>query len=158
MLAKRIPTIMPPMTLHEALETTKIHSAAGKIGNEGGLITHRPFRSPHHLASEVAIVGGGSSPVPGEISLSHNGILFLDELPEFSRSVIEVLRQPLEDGVITVSRVNGTYEYPANVMLIASMNPCPCGNYGNKEKECKCTPQQIHKYLAISLFFCFVFA
>ncbi len=148
MLAKRIPTIMPPMTLHEALETTKIHSVAGKIGNEGGLITHRPFRSPHHNASEVAIVGGGSSPVPGEISLSHNGILFLDELPEFSRSVIEVLRQPLEDKRITIARARYSVEYPSNFMLVASMNPCPCGYLGHPSRECTCTPTQITRYMS----------
>lgn len=147
MLAKRIPTILPPMTLHEALETTKIHSVAGKLGKHKGLISMRPFRSPHHTISDVALVGGGVNPQPGEISLAHNGVLFLDELPEFKRSVLEVLRQPLEDRVVTISRAKFTVEYPASFMLIASMNPCPCGNYNHPEKECVCPPGAVQRYL-----------
>lgn len=147
MLAKRIPTIIPPLTLHEALETTKIHSVAGKIDGETALMTRRPFRSPHHTISDVALVGGGGFPQPGEISLAHNGVLFLDELPEFQRSVLEVMRQPLEDRVITISRAKFTVEYPASFMLIASMNPCPCGYYNHPEKECVCAPGSIQRYL-----------
>ena len=147
MLAKRIPTIIPPLTLHEALETTKIHSVAGKIDGETSLMTGRPFRNPHHTISDVALVGGGSFPQPGEISLAHNGVLFLDELPEFQRSVLEVMRQPLEDRVITISRAKFTVEYPANFMLISSMNPCPCGYYNHPEKECVCAPGNIQRYL-----------
>ncbi|MCK5029679.1 MAG: YifB family Mg chelatase-like AAA ATPase [Bacteroidales bacterium] len=147
MLAKRIPTIIPPLTLHEALETTKIHSVAGKIDGETSLMTGRPFRNPHHTISDVALVGGGSFPQPGEISLAHNGVLFLDELPEFQRSVLEVMRQPLEDRVITISRAKFTVEYPANFMLISSMNPCPCGFYNHPEKECVCAPGNIQRYL-----------
>lgn len=147
MLARRMPSITPPMTLKEALETTKIHSVAGKMGTTGGLVSHRPFRSPHHLISDVALVGGGSFPQPGEISLSHNGILFLDELPEFSRGVLEVMRQPLEDRIITISRSRYTVVYPANFMLIASMNPCPCGYYTHPERKCVCTPAQVHNYI-----------
>lgn len=147
MLAKRIPTIIPPLTLHEALETTKIHSVAGKIDGETSLMTRRPFRSPHHTISDVALVGGGGFPQPGEISLAHNGVLFLDELPEFQRSVLEVMRQPLEDRVITISRAKFTVEYPASFMLIASMNPCPCGYYNHPEKECVCAPGSIQRYL-----------
>lgn len=147
MLAKRIPTILPPMTLHEALETTKIHSVAGKLGKHKGLITMRPFRSPHHTISDVALVGGGGIPQPGEISLAHHGVLFLDELPEFKRSVLEVLRQPLEDRVVTISRAKFSIEYPASFMLIASMNPCPCGNYNHPEKECVCPPGAVQRYL-----------
>ena len=127
MLAKRLPSILPPFTLQESLETTKIHSVAGKIGLDTSLMTQRPFRSPHHTISNVAMVGGGAFPQPGEISLAHNGILFLDELPEFNRSVLEVMRQPLEDRTITVSRARLSVDYPANFMLVASMNPCPCG-------------------------------
>mgnify|MGYP002419802046 FL=1 len=138
MLARRLPTILPPMTIEEALETTKIHSVAGKIQNNHSLITSRPFRSPHHTISDVALVGGGSWPQPGEISLAHHGILFLDELPEFRRAVLEVLRQPLEDRKITISRSKFSVEYPANIMLIASMNPCPCGYYNHPTKECNC--------------------
>ncbi|MEA1899126.1 MAG: YifB family Mg chelatase-like AAA ATPase, partial [Bacteroidota bacterium] len=140
MLAKRLPTIIPPLSLEEALETTKIHSVAGKIEQEISLITQRPFRSPHHTISDVALVGGGSWPQPGEISLAHNGVLFLDELPEFKRMVLEVLRQPIEDRVITISRAKFTVEYPASFMLVASMNPCPCGFYNHPEKECVCSP------------------
>ena len=147
MLAKRIPTIIPPLTLHEALETTKIHSVAGKIDGETSLMTKRPFRSPHHTISDVALVGGGGFPQPGEISLAHNGVLFLDELPEFQRSVLEVMRQPLEDRVITISRAKFTVEYPASFMLISSMNPCPCGFYNHPEKDCVCAPGNIQRYL-----------
>ncbi|HXK82567.1 MAG TPA: YifB family Mg chelatase-like AAA ATPase [Bacteroidales bacterium] len=147
MLAKRMPGIMPPLTLDEALETTKIHSVAGTIGVKQTLVTHRPFRSPHHTISDVALVGGGTYPQPGEISLAHNGVLFLDELPEFKRSVLEVMRQPLEDRVVTISRAKFTVEYPASLMLIASMNPCPCGYYNHPEKECVCSPGIVQKYL-----------
>lgn len=147
MLAKRLPTILPPLNLHEALETTKIHSVAGKMGSDASLITLRPFRSPHHTISDVALVGGGQFPQPGEISLAHNGVLFLDELPEFQRSVLEVLRQPLEDRTITISRAKFTVEYPASFMLVASMNPCPCGYYNHPEKECVCAPGVVQKYL-----------
>ena len=147
MLARRMPTIMPPLSVEEALETTKIHSVAGKLGAETGLLTRRPFRAPHHLTSQVALVGGGSSPQHGEVSLAHNGILFLDELPEFGRSILEVLRQPLEDKKITVSRAKYSVEYPANFILIASMNPCPCGYYNHPGKECSCTPGMVKKYM-----------
>ncbi|MCW3084278.1 MAG: Mg chelatase-related protein [Bacteroidetes bacterium] len=147
MLAKRLPTILPPMNLHEALETTKIHSVAGKMGKNTGLVAARPFRSPHHTISDVALVGGGGVPQPGEISLSHNGVLFLDELPEFKRSVLEVMRQPLEDRVVTISRAKFSIEYPASFMLVASMNPCPCGFYNHPEKECVCPPGMVQKYL-----------
>jgi magnesium chelatase family protein len=147
MLAKRIPSILPPLTLTESLETTKIHSVAGKINHNGSLIAIRPFRSPHHTISSVAMVGGGSYPQPGEISLAHNGVLFLDEIAEFNKNVLEVLRQPLEDRKITIARAKFTVEYPAGVMLIASMNPCPCGHYNNPNKECVCHPQQVQKYL-----------
>ena len=147
MLAKRMPSIMPPMTLKEALETTKIHSVAGKTGSETGLMTKRPFRSPHHLASPVSIVGGGNNPQPGEISLAHNGILFLDELPEFPRNVLEVMRQPLEDKNITIARAKYTIEYPCNFMLIASMNPCPCGYFNHPTKKCVCGQGAISRYM-----------
>lgn len=147
MLAKRLPTIIPPLTLREALETTKIHSVAGKIDRDTSLMTRRPFRSPHHTISDVALVGGGQFPQPGEISLAHNGVLFLDELPEFKRTVLEVMRQPLEDRVITISRAKSTVEYPASFMLVSSMNPCPCGYYNHPEKECVCTPGVVQKYL-----------
>ncbi|MBW7937121.1 MAG: YifB family Mg chelatase-like AAA ATPase, partial [Flavobacteriales bacterium] len=147
MLAKRLPTIFPPLTLHEALETTKIHSVAGRLGKHKGLITMRPFRSPHHTISDVALVGGGVNPQPGEISLAHNGVLFLDELPEFKRSVLEVLRQPLEDRIVSISRARFSIEYPASFMLIASMNPCPCGNYNHPDKECVCAPGTVQRYL-----------
>ncbi len=147
MLARRMPSIMPPLSLDEALETTKIHSVAGKLGAESGLLARRPFRSPHHLASRVALVGGGSNPQPGEISLAHNGVLFLDELAEFGRSLLEVLRQPLEDKTITVSRAKYNVEYPANFILVASMNPCPCGYYNHPTKECTCTPRDVVKYM-----------
>lgn len=148
MLAKRLPTILPPLTLHEALETTKIHSVAGKIGKNGSLLTIRPFRSPHHTISDVALVGGGGNPQPGEISLSHNGVLFLDELPEFKRSVLEVMRQPMEERRVTISRARISIDYPANFMLVASMNPCPCGYYNHPEKECVCGPGIVPRYLS----------
>lgn len=148
MLARCIPTIMPDMTFDEALEVTKIHSVAGVLGGEG-IVSARPFRSPHHTATTVDMCGGGSRSVrPGEISLAHNGVLFLDEMPEYHRSTLEALRQPLEDGFITVTRAGGTIAYPANFMLCASMNPCPCGNYGSRDKVCTCTPAAIHKYRA----------
>ena len=147
MLAKRLPTIIPPLALSEALETTKIHSVAGKIGKDTSLMTIRPFRSPHHTISDVALVGGGTVPQPGEISLAHNGVLFLDELPEFKRTVLEVLRQPLEDRMISVSRAKFSVVYPASFMLVASMNPCPCGYYNHPEKECACTSGLVQKYL-----------
>ena len=148
MLSKRLPGILPPLTLEEALETTKIHSVAGKTGKDAALITRRPFRSPHHTISDVALVGGGSFPQPGEISLAHNGVLFLDELPEFKRTVLEVMRQPLEDRVITISRARFAVEYPASFMLVASMNPCPCGFYNHPEKKCVCVPGFVQKYLS----------
>jgi magnesium chelatase family protein len=148
MLAKRIPSILPPLTLSESLETTKIHSVAGKINHNGSLIAVRPFRSPHHTISSVAMVGGGSYPQPGEISLAHNGVLFLDEIAEFNKNVLEVLRQPLEDRKITISRAKFTVEYPAGFMLIASMNPCPCGHFNNPNKEGVCSSQQVQKYLS----------
>jgi len=147
MLAKRLPSILPPLNLHEALETTKIHSVAGRMSKNTSLISVRPFRSPHHTISDVALVGGGSFPQPGEISLAHNGVLFLDELPEFKRTVLEVLRQPLEDRVVTISRAKFSIEYPASFMLIASMNPCPCGYYNHPEKNCVCAPGVVQKYL-----------
>ena len=148
MLAKRLPSIMPPLELKEALETTKIHSVAGKISGNVALLTQRPFRSPHHTISNVAMTGGGSFPQPGEISLAHNGVLFLDELPEFKRSVLEVLRQPLEDRQIFISRSRYALDYPASFMLIASMNPCPCGYYNHPEKTCVCSPAMVQKYLS----------
>ncbi|MDR1561456.1 MAG: YifB family Mg chelatase-like AAA ATPase [Dysgonamonadaceae bacterium] len=147
MMAKRIPSILPPLNLVESLETTQIHSVAGKINHNGTLIAIRPFRSPHHSISHVAMVGGGSYPQPGEISLAHNGVLFLDEIAEFNRNVLEVLRQPLEDRKITIARAKQTIEFPAGFMLVASMNPCPCGNYNNPQKACVCSPQQVYKYL-----------
>ncbi|MDQ3015553.1 MAG: YifB family Mg chelatase-like AAA ATPase, partial [Bacteroidota bacterium] len=147
MLAKRLPTILPPLGLNEALETTKIHSVAGKLGHGSSLVTGRPFRAPHHTISDVALVGGGSNPSPGEISLAHNGVLFLDELPEFKRSVLEVLRQPMEDHKVSISRAKIAVDFPANFMLIASMNPCPCGYYNHPEKECVCGPGIVKKYL-----------
>ncbi len=148
MLAQRLPGIIPPMTIEEALETTKIHSVAGKLGSHGGLVLHRPFRSPHHTISDVALVGGGSYPQPGEISLAHNGVLFLDELPEFKRSVLEVMRQPLEDRVINISRTRFTIQYPASFMLVASMNPCQCGYYNHPDKQCVCSNGAVQKYLS----------
>ena len=146
MLAKRLPSILPPLSMQEALETTKIHSVAGKLGG-GGLLSSRPFRAPHHTISDVALVGGGSNPQPGEISLAHNGVLFLDELPEFKRTVLEVMRQPLEERRVTIARAKLSIEFPANFMLIASMNPCPCGYYNHPEKECVCGPGVVQKYL-----------
>ena len=148
MLAKRLPSILPPLSLAESLETTQIHSVAGKLNRNTSLISQRPFRSPHHTISQVALVGGGNNPQPGEISLAHNGVLFLDELPELSRSVLEVLRQPLEDRKITISRAKYNVEYPCSFMLIASMNPCPCGYYGDPTHHCVCTPGQISRYLS----------
>ncbi len=147
MLSKRLPGILPPLSIDEALETTKIHSVAGKTSRLGGLVTQRPFRSPHHTISDVALVGGGNNPQPGEISLAHNGVLFLDELPEFKRTVLEVMRQPMEDRVVSISRAKSSVEYPASFMLIASMNPCPCGYYNHPEKECVCAPGIVQKYL-----------
>ncbi len=148
MLAKCLPSILPDMTERETLETTKIHSVAGILDEEIGIVTSRPFRSPHHTTSRVALTGGGSSARPGEISYAHNGVLFLDELPEYPRSVLEILRQPLEDGVVSVARVARSVEYPANFMLVASMNPCPCGFYGSAAHECTCSPSQIQKYMS----------
>lgn len=147
MMAKRLPSILPPLSLGESLETTKIHSVAGKLDRNSSLISKRPFRDPHHTISQVAMVGGGSFPQPGEISLAHNGVLFLDELPEFNRSVLEVLRQPLEDRRITISRVKSTIDFPASFMFVSSMNPCPCGYYNHPTKACVCNPGQVQKYL-----------
>lgn len=148
MLAKRLPTILPPMTLKEALETTKIHSVVGMLGHGVSLMHTRPFRSPHHTTSYVGLVGGGTYPQPGEISLAHNGVLFLDELPEFKRQVLEVLRQPMEDRMVTIARAKQTVEFPANFMLVAAMNPCPCGYYNHPTKECTCKPGQVETYLS----------
>ena len=147
MLAKRMSGILPPLTLSEALETTKIHSVSGRLSDNNSLMTSRPFRSPHHTISDVALVGGGTNPQPGEISLAHNGVLFLDELPEFKRTVLEVMRQPLEDRVVTISRAKSSVDYPANFMLVSSMNPCPCGYYNHPEKDCLCPPGMVQKYL-----------
>ena len=147
MMAKRLPSILPPLSLAESLETTKIHSVAGRLPADGGLIATRPFRSPHHTISSVALVGGGTNPQPGEISLAHNGVLYCDELPEFSHHVLEMLRQPLEDRHITVSRAQATVDYPANFMMVASMNPCPCGYYNHPTRPCICTPTQVQRYL-----------
>lgn len=147
MLAKRLPSILPPLTLHEALETTKIHSVAGKMSRYASLISIRPFRSPHHTISDVALVGGGSSPQPGEISLAHNGVLFLDELPEFKRTVLEVMRQPLEDRFVTIARSKYSVDFPASFMFIAAMNPCPCGNYNHPKIPCTCGQGLVQKYL-----------
>ena len=148
MLAKCIPTIMPDLSFEEALETTKIHSVAGSLKDSDGIVRTRPFRSPHHTATTVSLTGGGTHIKPGEISMAHNGVLFLDEMPEYTRSTLEALRQPLEDGIITVSRANFTVTYPANFMLCGSMNPCPCGNYGSEEKPCTCSASQIARYKA----------
>lgn len=147
MLAKRMPSILPPLNLQEALETTKIHSVTGKLGKNTGLVTVRPFRSPHHTISDAGLIGGGSFPQPGEITLAQNGVLFLDELPEFKRTVLEVMRQPMEDRVVTIARARVSVEYPANFMLIAAMNPCPCGYYNHPEQECVCVPGTVQKYL-----------
>ncbi|MCC6817758.1 MAG: YifB family Mg chelatase-like AAA ATPase [Bacteroidia bacterium] len=148
MLAKRLPGILPPMTLEEALETTKIHSVAGRLNENNGLIARRPFRSPHHTISDVALVGGGNHPQPGEISLAHNGVLFLDELPEFKRTVLEVMRQPLEDRKVNIARAKFSVDYPASFMLVASMNPCPCGYFNHPDKECTCGSLNVQKYLS----------
>ncbi len=147
MLAKRLPTILPPFTLQEALETTKIHSVTGSLDSNEALMSSRPFRKPHHTISDVALVGGGAFPQPGEISLAHNGVLFLDELPEYKRTVLEVMRQPLEDRKVTISRAKFTVDYPASFMLVAAMNPCPCGYYNHPEKDCVCSPGVVQKYL-----------
>ncbi|MDB5251032.1 MAG: magnesium chelatase [Flaviaesturariibacter sp.] len=147
MLARRLPTILPPLTLHEALETTKIHSVAGKLPENATLVARRPFRSPHHTISDVALVGGGGMPQPGEISLAHNGVLFLDELPEFKRTVLEVMRQPMEERRVTISRARVAVDFPASFMLLASMNPCPCGYYNHPERTCTCPPGAVQKYL-----------
>lgn len=148
MLAKRLPGILPPLSLHEALETTKIHSVAGRLNKETSIVYQRPFRSPHHTISDIALVGGGNNPQPGEISLAHNGVLFLDELPEFKRTVLEVMRQPLEERRITISRAKFSIEYPSSFMLVASMNPCPCGYFNHPEKACVCAPGTVQKYLS----------
>ena len=147
MLARRIPSILPDLSFEEALEITKIHSIAGTLKENIPIITTRPFRSPHHTISATSLVGGGRMPKPGEISLAHYGVLFLDELPEFNQHTLEVLRGPLEDGTVTISRVNGSFTYPCEFMFVASMNPCPCGYYGSPDKECTCTPQAINKYM-----------
>ena len=147
MLAKRLPTILPPMTFDESIETTKIHSVAGMLDKNHPIVTTRPFRSPHHTISSVGLSGGGTVPKPGEISMAHNGVLFLDELPEFKRDAMEALRQPLEDGTVTVTRASGTVTYPSNIILIAAMNPCPCGYYGHPTKPCTCSQNAVHKYL-----------
>ena len=147
MIARRIPSILPDLTFEEALEITKIHSIAGTLKQDTPIITTRPFRSPHHTISGVSLVGGGRVPKPGEISLAHYGVLFLDELPEFNQHSLEVLRGPLEDGIVTISRVNGSFTYPCEFMFVSSMNPCPCGFYGSVDKECTCTPQAISKYM-----------
>lgn len=147
MLSRRIPSILPDLSFEEALETTKIHSIAGVLTKQTPLITARPFRAPHHTISPSSLVGGGRIPKPGEISLAHNGVLFLDELPEFNKSTLEVMRAPIEDGIVSISRVNASLTYPCNFMLVASMNPCPCGFYGSPDKECNCSPQSIQKYM-----------
>lgn len=147
MMARRIPSILPDLSFEEALETTKIHSIAGVLTKQTPLITVRPFRAPHHTISPSSLVGGGRIPKPGEISLAHNGVLFLDELPEFNKSTLEVMRAPIEDGIVSISRVNASLTYPCNFMLVASMNPCPCGFYGSPDKECNCSPQNIQKYM-----------
>ena len=147
MMAKRLPSILPPLTLAESLETTQIHSVAGILKQGSSLITQRPFRSPHHTISEVALVGGGSNPMPGEISMAHNGVLFCDELPEFNKHTLEVMRQPLEDHIINISRANYSVTFPCNFMFVASMNPCPCGYYGDPTHHCVCTPGQRQRYL-----------
>lgn len=147
MLAKRLPSILPPMTFEEALETTKIHSVAGILPPDTAIVGTRPFRAPHHTISDAALVGGGAVPRPGEISLSHHGVLFLDELPEFARNALEVLRQPLEDGAVTISRTRLSISYPANFMLVCAMNPCPCGHYGDPNKECACQAGSVQKYM-----------
>ncbi len=147
MIAKRIPSILPDLSFEEALETTKIHSIAGELEKNNSFITTRPFRAPHHTVSGISMIGGGRIPKPGEISLAHNGVLFLDELPEFNKNTLEVLRGPLEDKIVTISRIKASLTYPCNFMFVASMNPCPCGFYGSPEKECTCSPQAITKYI-----------
>lgn len=147
MLAKRLPTILPPMSIDEALETTKIHSVVGKVAKGQGLISSRPFRKPHHTISDVALVGGGTYPQPGEISLAHNGVLFLDELPEYKRTVLEVMRQPLEDRLVTISRAKFTIDFPSSFMLVAAMNPCPCGYHNHPERDCSCGESVVQRYL-----------
>jgi len=146
MLAKRIPTIIPPMTLDEAIETTKIHSICGLLGESNAFVSKRPFRSPHHTISDIGLLGGSANPTPGEVSIAHNGVLFLDELPEFKRSTLEVMRQPIEDGRVTISRAAGTMTFPADFILIAAMNPCPCGFHGDPQRECRCSSVQIERY------------
>jgi magnesium chelatase family protein len=146
MIAKRIPSILPPLTLREAIETTKIHSVCGLLDDQQRFVTTRPFRSPHHTISDAGLLGGSAQPTPGEVSLAHNGVLFLDEIPEFHRSTLEVMRQPLEDGKVTISRAAGSLTFPSEFMLVAAMNPCPCGHYGNLRRECRCSPAQIQKY------------
>ncbi len=146
MLARRLPGILPPMELEEAIETTRIHSVAGLLGNGPPLLTNRPFRAPHHTISDAGLIGGGAVPRPGEVSLAHNGVLFLDEAPEFRRHALEGMRQPLEDGTVILSRVSASLQYPARVMLVMAMNPCPCGFYGDRSRECACTPHQIRRY------------
>ncbi|CCQ91093.1 fragment of putative ATP-dependent protease, Mg chelatase-related protein (part 2), partial [Nitrospina gracilis 3/211] len=148
MLAKRLPTILPPLTLDEAIETTKIHSVLGLMNNGKGLIATRPFRSPHHTISDAGLIGGGKVPMPGEVSLAHNGVLFLDELPEFKRNALEVLRQPMEDRQVCISRASGSLTFPTGFMLVAAMNPCPCGYRTDPKRECQCTPPQIKKYVS----------
>ena len=147
MMARRIPSILPDLNFEEALEITKIHSIAGELPKNQSIITTRPFRSPHHTVSGTSLVGGGRIPKPGEISLAHFGVLFFDELPEFNKHTLEVMRGPLEDGIVTISRINATLTYPCDFMFVASMNPCPCGHYGSKDKECNCSPQMISKYM-----------
>jgi magnesium chelatase family protein len=146
MIAKRVPTILPPLTLAEAIETTKVHSVSGLLNGDRRFVTTRPFRSPHHTISNAGLLGGTGFPSPGEVSVAHNGVLFLDELPEFHRSTLEVMRQPLEDGCVTISRAAGSVTFPAEFMLVAAMNPCPCGHYGDLRRECRCTPVQVQKY------------
>ncbi len=146
MLAKRIPTIMPPMTFEEAIETTKIHSICGFLAPKRSFLSLRPFRSPHHTISDAGLLGGGSNPAPGEVTLAHHGVLFLDELPEFKRSVLEVMRQPLEDGKVTISRASGTVTYPSEFVLVSAMNPCPCGYFGDLKRECRCSGMQVQRY------------
>jgi magnesium chelatase family protein len=148
MLAKRLPSILAPLRFEEALETTKIHSVAGVLNKDEGLVTHRPFRSPHHTISDAGLIGGGMIPRPGEVSLAHNGLLFLDELPEFPRNVLEVLRQPLEDGNVTISRAAMSLSFPARFMLAAAMNPCPCGYFNDPSRDCMCTPPMIQRYVS----------
>src|SRR5256885_1045153 len=148
MLAKRIPTILPPMSLEEAIETTRIHSVAGTLEDSRGLVGTRPYRSPHHTISDAGLIGGGAIPRPGEVSLGHNGLLFLDELPEFQRNVLEVLRQPLEDGLVTIARASMSLTFPARFMLAAAMNPCPCGFFNDPSRQCTCTPPLIQRYVS----------